>query len=264
MRRPRKNDNDLNERFYSVRAGCGPFFVSVPDRAGRRFVRIAEGRRTFVRDTKKPAAMTIAYLRISTGKQHLENQRDELQRFARTHDMTIDRWVTEVVSGRKKGRDRKLGALLRRLGPGDTLIVTELSRLSRTLTEIMSIMEHCLRRKIQLYSTKEGYAFDESINSKVLCFAFGLVAEIERNMISLRTKEALAARRAEGTVLGRRRGSCVKQRMLGEHREAIMEMLRAGSPLNAICRRFGVSDKTFHRFRLSDREIAAAYAACRA
>ena len=96
------------------------------------------------------------------------------------------------------------GAMYRAIGlyallrPGDTLVVTELSRLSRTLTEIMSIMGLCLRRQIVLYSTKDGYAFDDSINSKVLCFAFGLAAEIERNLISMRTKEALALRKAEG------------------------------------------------------------------
>jgi DNA invertase Pin-like site-specific DNA recombinase len=144
--------------------------------------------------------MTIAYMRVSTEKQHIGNQREEIGRFAERHGLTVDRWVTETASGRKSNRERKLGRVLKRLRRGDTLIVTEISRLSRTLTEIMSIMEQCLRRDIRLFSTKEGYAFDDSINSKVLCFAFGLVAEIERSLISIsmRTKEALAARRADG------------------------------------------------------------------
>lgn len=203
--------------------------------------------------------MTVAYLRISTGKQHLRNQQEEIQRFAALHNLTVDRWLTEVVSGRKSGRERKLGALLRRMKRGDTLIVTELSRLSRTLTEIMTIMGHCLEWGIVLYSTKDGYAFDNSINSKVLCFAFGLVAEIERNLISMRTREALAVRRADGVVLGRRMGSCVKQKMLLERRNEIVEMLRGGCTLTALCRRFGVSSKTFHRVRRSDPEIDALY-----
>ena len=93
---------------------------------------------------------------------------------------------------------------------GDTLIVTEVSRLSRTLTDLMAIMGKCLEKGINLYTTKEGYSFDNSINSKVLCFAFGLVAEIERNLISMRTKEALALRKAEGVVLGRKKGSYTK------------------------------------------------------
>lgn len=123
--------------------------------------------------------MIIGYLRVSTGKQHPANQQDEIRRFAESRNLTIDNWVTEVVSGRKKERDRKLGALLRRMKPGDTLIVTEISRLSRTLTDVMAIMGRCLKKEINLYTTKEGYSFDNSINSKVLCFAFGLVAEIE-------------------------------------------------------------------------------------
>ena len=125
--------------------------------------------------------MVIAYLRISTGKQHIANQQDEIMRFALSKDLEIHKWVTEVVSGKKAKKERKLGKTLRRLKQGDILIVTELSRLSRTLTEIMSIVGECLERKITIYSTKDGYAFDDSINSKVLCFAFGLVAEIERN-----------------------------------------------------------------------------------
>lgn len=203
--------------------------------------------------------MTVAYLRISTEKQHLRNQQEEILRFAEHRNLTIDRWLTEVVSGRKSGRERKLGALLRRMKRGDTLIVTELSRLSRTLTEIMSIMGHCLERGIVLYSTKDGYAFDNSINSKVLCFAFGLVAEIERNLISMRTREALAVRRADGVVLGRRKGSCVKQQALLKRREDLKGMLLRGCTLAELCRTFDVSPKTFHRVRQSDTEIDTLY-----
>ena len=136
--------------------------------------------------------MVVAYLRVSTGKQNLANQQDEIRRFAAAGGIVVDRWVTEVVSGRKNEKERKLGPLLGKMRSGDTLIVTELSRLSRTLTDIMAIMGRCLEHRIVLYSIKEGYAFDDSINSKVLCFAFGLAAEIERNLISMRTKEALS------------------------------------------------------------------------
>ena len=151
--------------------------------------------------------MVIGYLRVSTGKQHPANQKDEIERFAAQKNIIVDRFVTEVASGSKSEKDRKLGRLLKTMRQGDILIVTEISRLSRTLTEIMSIMGKCLERGILLYTTKEGYTFDNTINSKVLCFAFGLVAEIERNLISMRTKEALALRKAEGIKLGRRYGS---------------------------------------------------------
>lgn len=201
--------------------------------------------------------MIVAYLRVSTSRQHLENQQDEIRRFTQHRNLCVDHWVTETVSGAKHERERKLGALLRRLKSGDTLIVTELSRLSRTLTEIMAIMGECLRRKIVIYSTKDGCAFDDSINSKVLCFAFGLVAEIERNLISMRTKEALALRRAEGVTLGRRKGSCTKQRVLEEHRNQIVGQLQRGDSIALICKTYGVSRDTFRTFRQRDRRIGA-------
>lgn len=139
--------------------------------------------------------------------------------------------------------------------PGDTLIVTEISRLSRTLTDVMSIMGKCLEKGINLYTTKEGYAFDNSINSKVLCFAFGLVAEIERNLISMRTKEALALRKAEGKVLGRRKGCYTKQNVLSENRQAIIRMLAKDTTVAAICQRFNLSRDTFDKFRKQHPDI---------
>ena len=199
--------------------------------------------------------MVVGYLRVSTEKQHLSNQQDEIRRFAQTRNMEIDRWVTEVVSGKKDQKDRKLGSILRRLKNGDTLIVTEISRLSRTLTEIMTIMGHCLDKGITLYSTKDGYAFDDTINSKVLCFAFGLVAEIERNLISMRTKEALALRKAEGVQLGRRKGFCPKFRILSENCAEIVEMLRNGATIVSVCRKYQVSVDTFKAFRKRHAQI---------
>lgn len=191
----------------------------------------------------------IAYLRVSTDKQHIENQKEAILRFARTRELTIDRWVTETVSGKTSDRDRKLGPLLRRMQSGDTLIVTEISRLSRTLTDLMSILGRCLQKNIILYSTKEGYAFDNSINSKVLAFAFGLVAEIEHNLMSLRTKEALAQRKSEGIHIGRPYGTDIKKRILVANRHTIADMLRQGRTVNHICRTFNVSRTVYYTFR---------------
>lgn len=146
--------------------------------------------------------MIVGYVRVSTEKQHPENQKEEINRYAVTNCMAIDRWTIEVVSGKKAYNGRKLGRTISQLKKGDTLIVSEVSRLSRNLTDIMTIMGLCLKKGINIYTVKEKYRFDDSINSKILCFAFGLVAEIERNLISLRTKEALAMRRSEGVVLG--------------------------------------------------------------
>ena len=189
--------------------------------------------------------MIIGYLRVSTGKQHIENQKEEIERFVARRHLEIDKWVTEVVSGKKDEHDRKLGKLLKSLKKGDVLIVTELSRLSRTLLNIMSILHCCLERGIVLYSTKDGYAFDNSLNSKVLAFAFALVAEIEHNLISIRTKEALAHRKSEGVRLGRPLGAG-KQQIILKNKEEINRLLQEGVSVSAICRKYNVSRETFY------------------
>lgn len=193
--------------------------------------------------------MVIAYLRVSTGKQHLENQLEEIKNFARKRDITVDKWVTETVSGKRKKNERHLGGVMRKLKNGDSLIVTEFSRLSRTLTEIMSILGYCLEKKIYLYSIKDGYILDDSINSKVLAFAFGLVAEIEHKLISMRTKEALALRKSQGVRLGRPKGQNKKQQILIENKDKINRMLLQGESISSICRHFKVSRDTYYTFK---------------
>lgn len=193
--------------------------------------------------------MVIGYLRVSTKKQHLENQKDEIQRYADENGLSVDLWISEVVSGKKQSSGRKLGWTILKMKKGDTLIVSEISRLSRTLTDIMGIMGKCMKKGINLYTTKERYRFDDSINSKILCFAFGLVAEIERNLISLRTKEALALRKSNGAILGRRKGYTPKLDILNHNRNDILEMRRKGVCIIQICRKYGVSRDTFNKFR---------------
>ena len=192
--------------------------------------------------------MIIGYIRVSTGKQHPENQKDEIRRYAHEKGWEINRWIVEIVSGKKQVKGRKLGNLLKRLKKGDTIIVTEISRLSRSLTEIMTLMGQCISKGINIYTTKEKYCFDDSINSKVLCFAFGLVAEIERNLISMRTKEALALRKAEGKKLGRRVGYCPKMEILNRNRDTIYAMLNQGATQKEICELFNISKSTFYKF----------------
>ena len=193
--------------------------------------------------------MIIAYLRVSTGKQNPENQREEIKRFAEEKNMKIDQWVIETASGKLAPRKRKLGRVLSRMKKGDTLIVSEISRLSRSLTEIMTIMGQCLEKEISIYTTKERYTFDNSINSKVLCFAFGLVAEIERNLISMRTKEALAVKKAEGVRLGRRPGSNVKIKLIEQNEARIARMLDSGMSITQMCRKIGISRHTWYKYK---------------
>lgn len=194
-------------------------------------------------------ATVTAYLRVSTDRQTLENQRSEITRFSKDRRIPVDRWVEEVVSGKVKDSDRRLGSLLKKLKRGDTFIVSELSRLSRTLLEIMSIMHMMLNRGVTLYSVKENLCLStDDITSKVIIFAFGLAAEIERDLISKRTKEALAARKEQGFVLGHKVGVCPKMEILGTYRNAILQEYGAGTSICALSREYGVSRKTMAKF----------------
>lgn len=193
--------------------------------------------------------MIAGYIRVSTSKQHPENQKDEIQRYAAANGLVVDKWIIEVVSGKKHIKGRKLGTLMKKMRKGDTLIVTEISRLSRSLTDIMGIMGQCIGKGVNIYTTKEKYRFDDSINSKVLCFAFGLVAEIERNLISMRTKEALALRKAEGKPLGRRTGDRPKMAILKANIDTIRTMISLHRTEKEICEKFGVSKTTWYKFK---------------
>lgn len=193
--------------------------------------------------------MIVGYVRVSTNKQHPENQIEEINRYAQAHNFIIDKWVIEVISGKKVVKGRKLGSTIRKMKKGDTLITTEISRISRSLTDIMSVMGQCLERGINILTTKEKYRFDGSINSKVLCFAFGLVAEIEHNLISMRTKEALAARKAEGKPLGRKKGNTPKTDILRNQASIISDMKNNGASDKEIYMALGVSKSTYYKYR---------------
>ena len=158
------------------------------------------------------------------------------------------KWYTETVSGSVSSKERKLSGVLDKMRPGDSLIVTEISRLSRTLLEIMTILNSCIKKGVILYSTKEGYVFQNDINSKVLGFAFGLMAEIERNLISMRTKEALARRKQEGKHLGRKKGDMPKMKILAENKKQLLKEQKKGTSCSELARRMGVSRTTMFRF----------------
>jgi DNA invertase Pin-like site-specific DNA recombinase len=157
--------------------------------------------------------MIYGYIRVSSDKQTVENQRYEISRFAESNDIIINGWIEETISGMKNYDKRKLGELLSKVKEGDLIICAELSRLGRTLFMIMDILNICMNKNCRVWTIKDNYRLGDDIQSKVLAFAFGLSAEIERNLISQRTKEALARKRAEGVVLGRpvgRKSSKVK------------------------------------------------------
>lgn len=135
--------------------------------------------------------MIYGYIRVSTGKQNLDNQEFEIINFCQRENFLIDCWIRETVSGSKSFEERRLGVLLRRLKSGDILIASEISRLGRNLFQIMSILNICMQKNVQVRTIKDNYKLGADLQSKVLAFAFGLAAEIERDLISQRTREAL-------------------------------------------------------------------------
>ena len=192
--------------------------------------------------------MNYGYIRVSTDKQTVENQRFEITRFCGNQDIIIDRWIEETISGTKDVEKRKLGKLLNKLRKDDVLICAELSRLGRNLLMIMSILNHCMKNDVQVWTIKDNYRLGSDINSKVLAFAFGLSAEIERNLISQRTKEALARKKAEGVILGRPKGrKSSKVKLTGKELE-IKKLLDKKVSKSAISRILGVHRLTVSKF----------------
>ena len=151
--------------------------------------------------------MIYGYIRTSTDKQNNENQRFEIKQFAENNNLVIDRWTEETISSRKPLEQRKLGILLKMIKSGGIIIASEISRLGRNLLEIMSILNCCINRGCQLWTLKDNHRLGNNIEAKVLAFAFGLAAEIERNLISQRTKNCLARLKAENKPIGRPKGS---------------------------------------------------------
>lgn len=191
--------------------------------------------------------MIYAYIRVSTDKQTVENQRFELQKFATERGIVIDKWISETVSGTKAASDRKLGTLLRKMKKGDTLILSEISRLGRNLMQIMSILNLCMSKETRVLTVKERYELGNNINSQILAFAFGLSAQIERDLISQRTKEGLARRKAEGKKLGRDFGSKNTHYKLTGKERIIREMLEEGKSKASICRKLRCTYITLER-----------------
>ena len=192
--------------------------------------------------------MIYGYIRVSTDKQTVENQRFEINRFCRENKIKVNKWIQETISGTKAIEKRQLGSLLNMVKEGDTIICSELSRLGRSFFLIMSILSGCLDRGVKIWTIKDNYRLGDDIQSKVLAFAFGLSAEIERNLISQRTKEALARRKAEGKILGRQPGRTKNVKLTGKEKE-IRRMIREGKNNVEIGERFGVHRGTVRIFK---------------
>lgn len=196
--------------------------------------------------------MICGYIRVSTDKQDVENQRYEILKFADEKKWVIDEWVVETISTRVPLDERKLGAVIAGCKEGTSLVATEISRLGRSLFDVMTILHHCMEKGVHVYTTKERFELNQSLNSSVLAFAFGLSAQIERQMISQRTKEALARKKSEGVRLGRPLGSRSKSRLDGKE-EIIRDLLSKRVSKASIGKILGVNPGTVTSFIITRR-----------
>ncbi len=192
--------------------------------------------------------MNYGYIRVSSDRQTVENQRFEILNFAEKNRIRIDGWIEETVSGTKNYDKRQLGQLLKKVQENDLIICSELSRLGRNLFMIMEILNQCMSKECRVWTIKDGYRLGDDIQSKVLAFAFGLSAEIERNLISQRTKEALARKKAEGVVLGRPKGSKSSHVKLSGKEEVIKDLRQQGVSICEIARIYKVNRNTVSKF----------------
>lgn len=193
-----------------------------------------------------------AYVRVSTATQSYESQEYEIRKYCDSRSMSVDRWVTESVSGTTAVEKRTLGKLIRKMSRGDLLVCSELSRLGRNMLMIMGVLNQCSAKGVAIHTIKDNFDLSDNINSKIIAFAFALAAEIERNLISQRTKEALAVRKMAGFKLGRPAGSSKKKDMIKCKKEEILSLISSGDSITSVAKKYGVHRNTLRRYLAMD------------
>ena len=187
-------------------------------------------------------SITIAYIRASTGKQDVNNQKLEILEFARHANLKVDEFVEITISSRKTSKQRRIDELLEKLVDSDTLIVTELSRLGRSTSEVVTLVNELLQRNIRVIVIKQNLDISQhDMSSKIIVTLFSLFAELERDLVSLRTKEALATKKAQGIQLGKPKGT-IQASKFDKDRERIEELLRLGMSIRKIAKMMGYSN----------------------
>ena len=190
--------------------------------------------------------MIYGYIRVSTDKQTVENQRYEIKRFCEVNNLKVDKWISETISGAKEIDKRLLGKLLEGVQKDDIIICSEISRLGRSLFMVMSVLNRCMDIGAKVWTIKDNYRLGDDITSKVLAFAFWISAEIERKLISQRTKEALSRKKAEGVKLGRPCG--YGKRKLDGKEQHIRTLIEMGFSKRKIAKVFEIHESTLYDF----------------
>lgn len=197
--------------------------------------------------------MNYAYIRVSTNYQTVQNQKIAIREYAKYHRIRNIIWVAETISGTKNPEKRKLGSLLSAANEGDTIIVTELSRLGRSMMMILDVLQLLLEKNVKVIAIKEGYELGDNIQSKVLAFAFGLSAEIERTLLSERTKQGLERARKMGKQIGRRPGQKPKKYKLTGKGAYIRRQRIEGRSKLSLAKEFGVTWVTLNKFMIKNK-----------
>lgn len=192
--------------------------------------------------------MVIAYIRVSTELQSYEGQQYEIEQWCHRRNWEVHRWVQEKVSGAKEINRRTLGRLLKRMNRGDVLVCTELSRLGRNMMMVMGILNTCSQKGIKIYSIKDNFELSDSLNAKIIAFAFSLAAEIERNLISQRTREALAAKKQAGIKLGRPFGKSRERKIFDDREDYIRTRRNQGVSIGSLAQELKMHRNTLSRY----------------
>jgi DNA invertase Pin-like site-specific DNA recombinase len=187
-------------------------------------------------------AKTIAYIRASTDKQDLNNQKLEIFEFAKKNKLEVDNFIQMTISSRKNSKERRIDEMLSVLNDTDTLIVTELSRLGRSTAEVIGLVNELIKKQVRIIAIKQNLDMKQhDMTSKVMITLFSLFAELERDLISLRTKEALASKKAQGILLGKPKGTIQKSKF-DRDIDKIKELLTLGLSVRKIATFLGYTN----------------------
>ncbi|WP_419241251.1 recombinase family protein [Cardinium endosymbiont of Nabis limbatus] len=185
---------------------------------------------------------TIAYIRVSTSQQDVNNQKLELYEYARKKELTIDDIIETQISSQQDRLKRRIDELLGKLSDGDTIIITEISRLGRSTSEVIHLINEMIKRKIRIMAIKQGLDLNKhSLSSKIIVTIFSLLAELERDLVSLRTKEALQAKKLQGVKLGKPKGTIQKSKF-DKDLDRIKELAGLGLSIRKIAAILGYSN----------------------
>lgn len=196
--------------------------------------------------TATPSPRTIGYLRVSTADQNIEKNKADILAFANQQDLGRVEFVEEKASGKMAWRQRKIAHILEELQAGDCLIMSELSRLGRSMLECMEILSIATEKQIKVYAIKGSWQLDGTLQSKIIAMAFSMAAEIERDLISSRTREALRAAKASGKKLGRPKGPGKSK--LDQYKPEIEALLNNGSTQKFIAQRYKTTEANLHNW----------------